>query len=101
MVRYSMVRVSQVVNLMPLQETSIPFLGWTYAFIQCAGFSEGDTDLLVLTEVTARGTAINLCYECLADVPHLLGTEFSSVWVHRYEQGLMKQQLPHFIPGLW
>lgn len=101
MARYSMVRVSQVVNLMPPKKHPSLFLGWKYAFIQCTGFSEGDTDLLVLTEVTARGTAINLCYECLANVLNLLGTEFSSIWVHRYKQGLMKQQLPHFIPGLW
>jgi hypothetical protein len=47
----------------------------------------------VSTEVRARGTAVTLCsHSC---VP-LLGTGFSSAWVHHYKQGLMKQCLPYF-----
>jgi len=51
----SMVRVSQVVNLMPLQRTAIPYLGRELCccYSTRAGFSEGDR-LLVLTEVRAR-----------------------------------------------
>lgn len=59
------------------------------------------TDLLVLTEVRARGTAVSLCSYCPASAPTLPGTGFSSAWVHHYEQGLMKQRLPHFNVGSW
>lgn len=60
-----------------------------------------ETDLLVLTEVRARGTVVSLCSPCLAYVPTLLGIGFSSAWVHCYKQGLMKQRLPHFNVGSW
>lgn len=94
--------VSQVVNTIPLQGTPIPFPRWNYAAItQCAGLSEGDTDLLVSTEVRARAIAATLCSQCLAYAPTFLAIEFRSAWVHRYKQGLMKQQLPHFNAGLW
>lgn len=52
--------VSQVVTLMPPRGTAIPFPQMELCCcIQRAGFSEGDTDFLVLTEV--RGTAVALC----------------------------------------
>lgn len=87
---------------MPLQGTPIPFPRWNYAaVIQCAGLSEGDTDLLASTEVRASAIAATLCSQCLAYAPTFLAIEFRSAWVHRYKQGLMKQQLPHFNAGLW
>lgn len=96
----SVVRVSQVVNLMPLQGTATPFLGMElcccYSTCRVRWGIHGFTGV----ERNNKGNSGYPVFLTPCLCPTLLGTGFSSAWVHRYKQGLTKQQLPHFNAGL-